>query len=202
MAVDIGGVARGLAAVPLKSAEVVVALPQMAADLSAESSRLLTRAGGLLDRTDNLLERAEAAMTVIEEMLPRVRRLEEQAAAVGDRGGEVAAAAADATTAAERQVVRVQRLLDLYQPVLESLTPLARESSRLLGPSHVRGLAALLAELPQLVDRFEPALEGMANLTPELHHVTDKVENVGEIVEGVPGATALKRRGRAREGGT
>jgi hypothetical protein len=63
----------------------------------------------------------------------------------------------------------------------------------------VRGIAGLLNEVPNLVDRLEPALEGMGNLLPHLNSVTDRVDTVGQVVEGLPGANLLRRRGRARE---
>ncbi|MDX6327409.1 MAG: hypothetical protein QOK15_3763 [Nocardioidaceae bacterium] len=50
----------------------------------------------------------------------------------------------------------------------------------------------------RLVDRLEPALDGMGNLIPQLDGVTDRMDNVGQVVEGLPGAKLLRRRGRAR----
>ena len=57
----------------------------------------------------------------------------------------------------------------------------------------------LLDEVPNLVDRLQPALDGMGKLGPHLQDVTERMDNVGQVVEGLPGAKVLRRRGQARE---
>jgi hypothetical protein len=100
---------------------------------------------------------------------------------------------------AEDELRRLRHLLDLYQPILQSLSPIGREAAATLRPSHLRGLASLLDVLPSLVDRLAPALEGMAEMTPQLAGVSDRMNNVGQVVEGLPGAKLLRRRGQERE---
>lgn len=192
---------RAAAAVPRRSVEVAAATPAVLTGLYADVGDLVVRAGRVLDRLESLLGRAEEAADDVEGAVLRARTLEDRVVALTEVAGHVGVAAGDATALAAEQASRLQRVLDLYEPLLRDLAPLARETSRIVLPSHLRGLAALLQELPGLVDRFEPALKGMADLAPEMKDVTEKLENVGEIVEGVPGAKLLKRRGKAREDG-
>ena len=118
---------------------------------------------------------------------------------VADTASGIAAAAQGTRDLAQEQVLRLRRLLDLYQPVLESLAPLGTEAASALRPAHVRGLVTLLNELPDPSDRLEPALEGMGSMVPHMREVTDRMDNVGQVVEGLPGAKLLRRRGQARE---
>jgi ABC-type transporter Mla subunit MlaD len=192
---------REVAAIPKRSVEAAAAAPQVLANLYSDVGELVYRAGHLLDRLELLLARAEKAADEVESVVLQAHALEKRVATVTEGADHVGVAAREATAIATEQATRLQRILDLYEPLLRDLAPLARETSRILRPSHLKGLAALLDELPPLVDRFEPALQGMANLTPEMENVTEKVENVGEIVEGVPGAGILKRRGKARDDG-
>jgi ABC-type transporter Mla subunit MlaD len=73
------------------------------------------------------------------------------------------------------------------------------EAARGLRPEQVRSLGRLLDLVPDVLDQIEPALRNLADLAPELEQVTERVDDVGQIIEGLPGAKVLRRRGRAKE---
>lgn len=74
-----------------------------------------------------------------------------------------------------------------------------RRATDRLSVEHVDAVAHLLELVPELLDLVVPALRGMADLTPELDRLTDRFDTVGQIVEGLPGAKRLRRRGEERE---
>jgi len=45
----------------------------------------------------------------------------------------------------------------------------------------------------------QPALRNLADLTPELEHLAERLDSVGEIVEGIPGARFLRGRAQAAD---
>jgi hypothetical protein len=190
--VDIPSAARRLTDLPRQGLSVALGTPQELARLWSEAERLLGRAGRLLERAELLVDRLESQLVEADGLLDHGRL-------VAKRAETVATDVADTRAATEAQVRRVQRIIDRYEPVLERLVPVAAEAAATVRPSHLGGVVTLLEELPSLVDRFEPALASMASLTPEMEEVSERMDNVGEIVEGMPGAKLLRRRGKARE---
>jgi hypothetical protein len=164
--------ARRIVELGVQTAEGVSRAPEHVAAVWSQIEELVRRTRRLLDRADILAARMEHELDQVDAITREV---------------------------AEDQVTRLRRLLDMYQPVLESLAPLGTEAAAALRPVHVRGLVSLLNELPNLVDQIQPALEGMGAMLPEMREVTDRMDNVGQVVEGLPGAKLLRRRGQAKE---
>ena len=196
---NISGTARRLADVPKKSVTLALGAPQQVNELWEEVTYLVRRAGRLLDRSDLIVARLEHKLLDLDELTESSMQLTQRVRQVADFTEAVSKEANSTRELAEEQLRRVQRLLDVYQPILESLAPLGREAASLLRPQHLSGLLSLLDELPHLVDRIEPALDGMGHMVPHLEEVTDRMDNVGQVVEGLPGAKTLRRRGKARE---
>ena len=190
---------RRMTAAGRKTVEGTLAAPDQIGALWGEVNELVRRVHRLVNRVEHLARRVEHELDQHDALLGESRGILDDAGDVAQSGRQVADGAGRTRDHAEQQVRRIQALLDLYLPTLESLTPVAREAATLLSPAHLRGLARLLDELPNLVDRIEPALEGMGSMAPHLEDMTDRMENVGQVVEGIPGAKLLKRRGEARE---
>lgn len=167
----ISGMARRLADVPKQGVVLAVEGPQQLAEVWVDVVRLVRRAGRVLDRVDLIVARLERDVDQAENLL----------------------------AASDEEIGRLRRLLDLYQPVLQALAPLGTEAATAMKPSHLRGLSQLLDEIPALVNSIAPALEGMANLSPHMEDVTDRMTTVGQVVEGLPGAKRLRKRGQERE---
>lgn len=192
-------VARHLTAVGKRTVEGALGAPDQIGALWGDVNEVVRRAHRLVNRIDVLTTRVEHRLDELDGLLVESRGVLDDAGDVTETGREVATAARSTRDLAEQQVVRIQALLDLYLPTLEALIPMGREAAALLRPGHLRGLARLLDELPKLVDRIEPALDGMGSMAPHLDEMTDRMDNVGQVVEGLPGAKLLKRRGQARE---
>ncbi len=196
---DIAGTARRMMDVPRQGVTTVLEAPQQVNHLWDQGTELIRRAGRLLDRAELIVARLEHKVSQLDTLIDSTWRLVERAGEVTELTDTVSREARETRKHAEEQVLRLSRLLDEYQPLLESLAPLGREAASSLGPAHVRGLAMLLDEVPNLVDRLQPALDGMGKLGPHLQDVTERMDNVGQVVEGLPGAKVLRRRGQARE---
>lgn len=193
------GLARRVTAVGMRTVEGALVAPDLVAGLWGEVTDLVGRMHRVLDRVDHLAERVGRELDEVDDLLDRSRGLLGAAGEVNDIAHQTALGARDTRELAEQQLLRVQALLDLYRPVLEALAPVGREAALMLRPGHLRGLARLLDELPSLVDRIEPTLDSVGDVAPHLEDMTDRLENVGQVVEGLPGAKLLKRRGQARE---
>lgn len=196
---DISGAARRLADVPKKSVTLALGAPQQVNELWEEVTYLVRRAGRLLDRADLIVARMKHKLLDLDELTESSMQLTQRVRQVADFTESVSKEVDSTRQLAEDQLRRLRSLLDVYQPILESVAPLGREAASLLRPQHLRGLLSLLDELPHLVDRIEPALDGMGGMVPHLEEVTGRMDNVGQVVEGLPGAKALRRRGQARE---
>ncbi len=196
---DISGLAHRLVDLPRRTAAVALTVPDQAAALMQDLTRLLRRADQLLNRADLIVIRLEHKLNEIDVLTDRTDSVIDRVDEATGAAEVTVQEARETRRRAELQVARLRQLLDLYQPVLEKLAPIGREAAAAVRPAHLRGVVSLLDELPRLVDRIEPALEGMGNLLPELEGVTDRMDDVGHVVEGLPGAKILRRRGEARE---
>jgi ABC-type transporter Mla subunit MlaD len=143
--------------------------------------RIVTQVVAVPARARRLGERLARDLDEVEALIRRVDRTLDAVAAVVDSAAGVTADAAARTDAAGAVIGRLQRLVDLYEPPLRALAP------------------ALVDLVPRVLDKVEPALRNLANLAPNLEQVTERVDNVGQIVEGLPGARLLQRRGQAKE---
>ena len=190
---------RRIVGLGVRTAQELARAPEHVMAVLDDINDLVRRARRLLDRADLIAVRLEHKIDELDGIAAESQTLVHDGREVADTANGIAAAAAGTRDLAQEQVLRLRGLLDLYQPVLESLAPLGSEAAKALRPAHVRGLATLLNELPNLVDRIEPALEGMGGMVPEMREVTDRLDNVGQVVEGLPGAKLLRRRGQARE---
>ena len=196
---DLPQTARRLVDVPRRTLEVALGAPEQVAELLQATGVVVTRATRLLNRADLIVARLEHKLDEFDELTNRAYGLIDKADRAADATQAVAQEVHATREYAEQQLGRMRQLLDMYQPLLQRLAPLGGEVAAALKPAHVRGIASLLNEVPNLVDRLEPALEGMGNLLPHLEGVTDRVDTVGQVVEGLPGANLLRRRGQARE---
>lgn len=190
---------RRIISLGLRTVEGVSRAPDQVAALWEQLSDLVRRANRLLNRADLIAARMEHDLDQLDAVTTQAQRVLEDGRTVVDAAGGVTAAAQGTRELAQEQVDRLRGLLDLYQPLLESLAPLGAEAAGALRPVHLRGVVRLLNELPHLVDQIEPALEGMGSMVPEMREVTDRLDNVGQVVEGLPGAKMFRRRGQARE---
>jgi ABC-type transporter Mla subunit MlaD len=197
-----GALLDRLVGMPREALAVAVAGPQAAADLWAAVQRLVDRASAALDRIEALLDHVETRVEDVGVVTERTRRVLDAASGTSAEADRLVAGALRSSRSADHLLERLRALLDLYEPLLRRTGSIAHEAGTRLQPTHLRGLVALLDELPRVVQDLEPALKGMAGvggMVPELEEVAERMDNVGQIVEGVPGAKMLRRRGQRRE---
>lgn len=195
----ISRVARRLVDVPRQGVALAVEAPQQVADVWEEVAQLVRRAGRLLDRADLIIARLERRVDEAETLLERSDLLAAKVDGVVESTAEVTRGMAVTREHADREFRRLRQLLDTYQPLLQALAPISSEAVASVKPAHLRNLATLLDQMPDFVDRIAPALQGMASLPPEMHEVTDRMNTVSQVVEGLPGAKLLRKRGQDRE---
>jgi ABC-type transporter Mla subunit MlaD len=150
-------------------------------------------------RVEAILDRTEAALSRIERVVADAERVTESADAIATRSESVAKHADEASAKVDAMVGRVERLLNAYGDSLNDLAPLAREAAEALTPDHVRSLVGALDQLPEVIDLIAPAMRGLAALAPDIDELVDRLNAVGDIVEGLPGAGLFRRRGQSTE---
>lgn len=188
-------------ALPTSTLNGLLGAPEQARAVTAEAHRLGTQVWDLVGRAQAALDRVEVLLDEVAALLTAVAVLRDEAEVVVTAASGVVTDGAQAVGELEAQAHRVQRLLDLYEPDLIALEPVAGRAAAELTPRHLTNLADALGRLPDLLELAEPALKNLAGLAPELKDVTDRVENVGQIVEGIPGAGMLRRRTERKDGG-
>jgi ABC-type transporter Mla subunit MlaD len=152
-------------------------------------------------RAQAVMDRVKAALDRIEDV---VGAADAAAAAAGQTTAAAAAVVVDASETASRAngvTSRIENLLETWETPLQQLAPVARELTAVLSPERSQSLGRLLDQLPDIIDLIAPAVRGLSTLTPHFDDLMERLNAVGEIVEGVPGATILRRRGQAIEEG-
>lgn len=187
-------------ALPTSTLSGLLGAPEQARAVAAEVQRLGKEVWGLAGRAQAALDRVEALLDEVAALVAAVAVLRDEAAVLVTAASGVVTHGAQAVGLLEEQAHRVQRLLDLYEPDMRALAPVAGRAAAELTPRHLTNLADALGRLPDLLELAEPALKNLAGLAPELKDVTDRVENVGQIVEGIPGAGMLRRRTERKDG--
>jgi hypothetical protein len=150
-------------------------------------------------RLEAILTRTENALSRIERLVGDAEGVAGSAAASAARSAEVVGQASDVAARADALVGRVEKIAENYGDSLSKLAPLAREAAGALTPEHVRSAARLVEQVPEVVELLAPAMRGLAALAPDLDELLDRLNAVGEIVEGLPGASLLRRRGQTAE---
>ncbi|WP_110182053.1 hypothetical protein [Nocardioides solisilvae] len=195
----LGDLVRGATALPRAGLAVALETGQRVVDLVGDAELLVAQATTLLARLEVLLDQVEREVVAVADVIARVQPQPELAAAAVDGVRLVTAEAGSTRALADEQVQRLQRMVDDYEGPLRALAPLLVQAARELRPVHLSGVASLLETLPRIVDRLEPALVGLAELAPGIEDVAEKVETVGQVVDGLPGANLLRRRSQAKE---
>jgi uncharacterized protein YoxC len=193
---------------PLTVALAVTTVPRRVAGVLTGAELLLERVQPLVLDLEQTQRRIDAAVTeVIEvarsagaateesaEVARAAALVTEQSAEVATAAGATTAEVAKVTLAAAKVTRRMEALLAAYEPVLKEASPAMDELSRLLEPHHARALVQAVQMLPDLIRPAVPAMQALAQLMPELEQLTERLDGVGQVVEGIPGAKMLRRR--------
>lgn len=184
----LGQVVRSVVGLPLRTGRAVLAAPTYIADLGRQAADLVSGAQETIARIAVLVD-------AVEVLVAGISRTAAHAAGVATLADAVAMDSSKVVLKAEHLLNRTGLLLDLYEPVLTGVHPTAAHAAVVVKPQHVDSIAQLMDLVPELLELITPALRGMGNLSPELGELADRFETIGAIVEGLPGAGILKRRG-------
>ena len=173
--------------------------PRVTRSVASEAPRLAVAMIGWPARVEELIGRAEDLLDRTEATRADAAAVAAAAADVVKSGSVVAQSARATTSSVHGAVARVEELLDLFSGPLKDLSPLMAEASDALTVQHVQSLAQLMDQVPQVLDLVVPAMRNLAVFVPDLDDLAGRLNAVGEIVEGLPGAGVLRRRGQAAE---
>lgn len=188
----VGSLVVRVVAAPVQVCLLAAAAPTLAYTLAQEAA---LEAAQAIERGRLMLARAALLLDAVELLVAEISVTSERAAQVVASADVTAVDAAGAVSIAEAQIRRVEVLLEACTPVLVELQPVLSRAGQTLQPSHVAAITQLLDLTPEVLDLIAPALRGMGDLTPEIDQLAERLDAVGQIVEGIPGAGLLKRRG-------
>ncbi len=188
----IGHLVRRRVELTVRTAIAVLGLPAYLATLGKQ-------AGELVSLGQDTVRRIVVLVDAVEVLVADIARTAAHAARVAAMSDAAAMDAAKVSRSAEDLVARVRVLRELYEPVLNSVHPTLDHVAAVARPRHVDSLAQLVDLTPELLDLITPALRGMGELSPELGQLAERFETIGQIVEGLPGAGMLRRRGREQD---
>ena len=185
---------RPLLVAPLTVAVLVTSVPRRLIGVLSTVEMLIDRIQPLVGGLEQTLVRIDAAVTEVTEVARAAAIVTEQAAEVATAAGHTAAEVARVTLAAAAVTRQAEELLSVYRPLLTEASPALDELSRLVEPQHARALVQAVQMLPDLLRPAVPAMEALAQLMPEIEQLTERLDGVGQVVEGIPGAKMLRRR--------
>lgn len=185
-----------LVALPGQTVSLVTEVPGWTIDTGRQ---LLADATEILDQGGELVRRVAVLVETVELLVADIALIAARADEVVNKADIVAESAAQTLSEVGQQLRVTRALLDAYAPSLVRLEPVVQQVSDSVEPRHVEAVAQLLDVVPEAIDLVLPALKGLGDLTPELTQLADRFEDIGQIVEGLPGAGLLKRRGESNE---
>ncbi|HZI96886.1 MAG TPA: hypothetical protein VFD41_05100 [Actinomycetales bacterium] len=153
-----------------------------ALDLVPRATALITRIGDLLDRVDTLVDRIDAAVDRIELVTTKADR------AVAGATGIVDAS---------------DHLLGDVKSLTTALMPAAQRFADSVEPREVDAAIALLDRLPTVLTHLDedvlPMLQQLDRVGPDVHEILETVNDLREMLTGLPGVGLLMKRGDRRE---
>jgi predicted TIM-barrel fold metal-dependent hydrolase len=139
-----------------------------------------------------LVPRAAAAMTRVEALLDRVE-------VVVDRAEIVTRDASRAADGAQGVLDRVDASLVAWEPSLRRLAPSMVRFADALAPDELTAAITLVDRMPVVLDHLEndvlPMLRGLDRVGPDIHELLAVVEDLRQVVTGLPGIDFLRKRG-------
>ncbi|MCW2608046.1 MAG: ribulose bisphosphate carboxylase large chain [Frankiales bacterium] len=171
---------------------------------------VITRAEHTVGRIDPVITRAEETVSRIdpvitraEETVTRIDPVVTGAQARLDQVGTVVTGAQAQVDAAGGVLGTAEALLAQVAPLTERLLPIAQRITDSLSPQEVDAAITLLDRLPTLLDTVDdevlPLLRTLKDVAPDLHEMLGLLDDVHDVVAGLPGVKRLRRRAQREE---
>ncbi|GAB2693200.1 hypothetical protein [Thalassiella azotivora] len=180
------------------------------ATLVATAETLVARVDGLLDALDLLLVRVEAVVDQAQETALDAGGVVSRSDAAARRAADLLGTGDAVLTKADRLVEggsgllhRGDHLLGTLTPLGEELLPVLRRVAESLSPDEVDAAVALLDRLPVLLAHLDedvlPMLRQLDRVGPDVHAILEVVDDLRDVVLGLPGVGLLKRMGDEKD---
>ena len=160
---------------------------------------IVARAGHSVASVDQVVGDAAGSVTRVDEIVDAAGRSVARVDAVVD-GASSSVARVDATVGrADGLVTRADALLAQAQGPLEQLMPALQRLAETLHPTEIDAAILLIDRLPELLGVVDsdvlPLMRQLGTVAPELHEMLRLVEDLHNMVAGLPGMGRLRKRG-------
>lgn len=177
---------------PLPGPSEVIALIGSLRDAVGAALDLVPRITVVVGQAEVLLARVELLVSSIEATNRGAEEAVERVEATQRR-------AEDAVAGAQRIANRVDPMISVYEPVLRTLAPMLRRLADTTSESEIDAAVAMVDHLPRLVahvdDDVLPLLATLQRVGPDIHELLEVMQDVRQVITGLPGAGFLRRRG-------
>lgn len=202
----VGSVVGSVAGPLVQAGAGVVGAVGAASTALDQAVALVPRAVLLLDRVEVLVGSLERLLAEGEDRIAQAGRVLEQVAATSARSDEVVALAGAVTRKTDRTVEaasgllqRTDALVRPYDEVARALLPAARRFASELDAAEVDAAIALVDRLPRVLAHLDedvlPMLTQLEAVGPDVHAILEVVEDLRQVVSGLPGVGLLRRLG-------
>lgn len=177
----------------------------------------ITRSAALIPRLESIVARVEHLLDAADKTLSRANDSIDHidaAAAQADAAVARASSTLDLTDAALARTegvfdsttalsTRADELLSAYAGPLAEFAPTAKRLAESVSEHEVDALVGLVDRLPDLLERLErdvlPMMNQLRDVGPDVHALLETVEDLRNIIGGLPGASLFRRRGEVDE---
>ena len=170
-----------------------------AADALETALGLVPRAADAMTRVEVLLDRAEKVADRADQVVTRADEAAERAHVVLGTAELVTRDASRTVDGATGVLDRVDTSLVAWEPSLRPLAPSLERFAEALSPAEVTAAITLVDRMPLMLDHLEndvlPMLRKLDRVGPDIHELLAVVEDLRQVVTGLPGIGFLRRRG-------
>ena len=185
--------------IPLPGPGAVLGGAVAAADTLETALGLVPRAAAAMTRLEALLDRAEKTADRVDQVVTRADEATERARAVLGTAELVTRDASRTVDGATGVLDRVDSSLVAWEPSLRRLAPSLERFASALSPAEVTAAISLVDRMPLVLDHLEndvlPMLRTLDRVGPDIHELLAVVEDLRQVVTGLPGIGFLRRRG-------
>jgi hypothetical protein len=185
--------------IPLPGPTAVIGGAVAAADALETAIGLVPRAAEAMTRLEALLDRAEKVADRADQVVTRADEATARAHAVLGTAELITRDASRTVDGAKGVLDRVDTSLVAWEPSLRRLAPSLEKFADALSPAEVTAAIGLVDRLPLVLDHLEndvlPMLRTLDRVGPDIHELLAVVEDLRQVVTGLPGIGFLRKRG-------
>lgn len=198
---QVAGVAAHVAGRPVALVQGVESLLEKLNEVAVRAIQLLDAVDGVPERVvavvgtaEQVAARVESTVGTAEQVAARVDATVAKAEALATQVDGLAARAAKIATKADKATDQATGIVTSVQPLVDAVGGLDPATVRKIEPllEDVLALLPMLASLPPVIEK----------LAVQVDHLDQTVADVGALLQGIPGAGRLLKRGSTTGTGT